>query len=209
MNIPGFTASASLGPTSAYYIGAIGSGGRTGETLVPAANCAGVTKSLCDAALATGILLFNPASWSYYKECCIGRPSENGLDPREDMCRSDPCGPGCPPDQRCFTSTQSGLLAEAEWNVLQADLSDIRRRLAIIARCACKATTPSITCGIPGAPCCAGDSCNFGMSCVNGFCQQTVTAPSITCGIPGAPCCAGDSCDSGVPCIDGFCQQIG
>jgi hypothetical protein len=103
---------------------------------------------------------------------CKSRRPGAGVDPREDICRTDPCGPGCPPDQRCLGSNQSGLITEAEWSVLQADLSDIRRRLAIIAGCACKPTAPFISCGFPGAPCCAGDSCNSGIPCINGFCQQ-------------------------------------
>lgn len=168
MNLPGFTATASLGSSRISYTGAIGLSQESGAIGL-AANCAGATRSACDAALATGILLFNPASWTYYKECCLGQPSDGGLDPREDMCRSDPCGPGCPPDIRCM---QSGLTTGADLSLIQADLSDIRRRLGIIARCACKATAPSLTCGIPGAPCCAGDTCNFGIPCVGGFCER-------------------------------------
>lgn len=163
MNMPGFEAEASLYNSLTHYRAAAqlfsGSSSMIPQSTDPCIEeCA-------------------PWAWSILfgviclANCHLRQPGA-GVDPREDMCRTDPCGPGCPPDQRCLQSTQSGLLTDAEWSALQADLSDIRRRLGIIAGCACKPTAPLINCGFLGAPCCAGDSCNAGIPCIDGFCQQ-------------------------------------
>jgi hypothetical protein len=45
------------------------------------------------------------------------------------------------------------------------------------------------TCGGANQPCCAGDACTGGLSCIANLCQQ--------CGSPGQPCCAGGVCNTG------------
>jgi hypothetical protein len=87
MNMPEFSAEASLGPSSNAYIGAAGLGGRQGA-IVPAiigSTCPGVN---CDALLASAIFLFNPVSWGWFQQCCMGNPPDQ-------HCIANPCNEEC------------------------------------------------------------------------------------------------------------------
>jgi hypothetical protein len=151
MNMPGFTATASLGPSSITYTGAVGHGGWSRGAIVPAINssCPGIN---CDATLASAILLFNPISWSIYQQCCMG-----GLRV-SDACRNNPCLPECPqflcicanqpcnpdcPPEWCPLSSQPAALSssDAEFSDLSSQIAtlrnDLKRQLNRIQRCAC------------------------------------------------------------------------
>lgn len=154
MNMPGFTAEASLGPSSNAYIGAFSPSGWRRGAIVPAIDsaCPGVN---CDATLASAILLFNPISWSIFQQCCMG-----GLRV-SDACRNNPCLPECPQfmciciNQPCNPeclqlgwcplSSQPDALSSAGSSDLSSEIATLRnelkRQLNRIERCSC---------GIPG-----------------------------------------------------------
>ena len=52
-------------------------------------------------------------------------------------------------------------------------------------------------CGVQGQPCCEGESCDDGLSCVSGRCRAMT---SSACGAQDQPCCGGTACNGGLSC---------
>ncbi len=77
------------------------------------------------------------------------------------------------------------------------------------------------SCGLPGATCCAGGSCNGGGCCIGGSCVGAGDTCSVNgmrceygscgvCGGPGQPCCPDRSCTaSAVACDQDICRLCG
>lgn len=135
MNIPRFTAEASLERSSNAYIGSFGPGGWRREAIVPAiaSTCPGVN---CDALLASAILLFNPVSWGWYKACCMG-------DSSNEYCRANPCLEECRHLNLCAAppTLTPGALSSEGFSDLSSQITtlenDLKRQLNRIERCAC------------------------------------------------------------------------
>jgi hypothetical protein len=162
MNIPGFVADASLGPSYIAYTGTVAAGGWRGGAIVPAIDsaCPGVN---CDATLASAILLFNPISWSIYQQCCMGglrvseacrnNPCLSECPQFMCICANQPCNPGCPPEW-CPLSSQPDALSSAGFSDLSSQIaslrSELRRQLNRIERCACG--LPGVVTTVPVSP---------------------------------------------------------
>ena len=133
MRIPGFTATASLGPSSIVYKGEVDPGGRSQGTIVPAATCDYVN---CDWAQAScfGSLDLDPFTCGLYYGCCYGKPSEPVAGTSD--CRSRPCDPGCP-WEGCIPSMQSALSSSDLSSQIATLSGDLKRQLNRIQRCAC------------------------------------------------------------------------
>jgi hypothetical protein len=149
MHMPGLTAEASLGPSSNTYVGVFRAGGWSPGAVLSytPSSCPGVD---CDAALATGILLFNPISWSIYKQCCMGSLQISDNCRRNPclpecpqflcICANQPCNPGCPPEW-CPQSSYSEAVSGTDSSDLSSQIAtlrnDIKRQLNRIERCTC------------------------------------------------------------------------
>lgn len=57
------------------------------------------------------------------------------------------------------------------------------------------------TCGAETEFCCAGDKCNDGLECYNGYCSK--------CGGKDQPCCESSKCGDGLACADERCVECG
>jgi hypothetical protein len=169
MKLPNYTAEASLGPPSIAYTGVLGSG-RSRGAIVPAADnyCppnldCGMLQAVCFFSLDA-----DPLTCGLYYGCCKGGVQIG------DVCRNNPCAPGCPAElagdcrnpgmQWGLTSVDSTLSAgfsdlssrlAAGFSDLSSRLESIGRQLRGIARCVCPPTpltsvpSPPLTSALP------------------------------------------------------------
>lgn len=56
--------------------------------------------------------------------------------------------------------------------------------------------------GTKNCPCDAGDRCQEGLTCTEGYCLES---PACTLGTESCSCLAGDRCNDGLVCTDGIC----
>lgn len=153
MKLPNYSAEASLGPSSITYTGAVGSGGRSRGTIVPAADCppgvdCGWAQFFCFASLD-----LDPVSCGLYYGCCqgAGKTGETG-----DVCRNNPCAAGCPSDL-CIQSLQSALssvdpMLSAEFSDLSSQVASLGKQLRRIANCVCPRPDLSRPLVVPWVP---------------------------------------------------------
>ncbi len=129
MNLPGFTATASLGTSSSVYSGVVGARGMNREAIVPASGCPGVNCEWAQA-FCIGSLSLDPISCGLYYGCCQGAGQTGGevSGPQPDI----------PPSSN-FPLTAGGVTVGPPPSLGQRnpDANDLKRQLNRIERCAC------------------------------------------------------------------------
>src|SRR5260370_25322713 len=129
MNMPGFTATASLGTSGIAYIGGVVAYGMRCEAIVPAVDCSSVD---CNAALGFCIASFDldPVSCGLYYGCCHGAGMTGGDlgGPQPDI-----------PPSSSLPLTSGGVVVGPPPSLGQRayDPCTVLRQLKRIERCAC------------------------------------------------------------------------
>lgn len=148
--------------------------------------------------------------------CAVGAECRAGLSCTADVCEDAACGA---PGQPCCggdcddVGDQYFCLSGSCLDCGELDEACCPGALACLGTLSCVGgTCETPVCGMPGMPCCAGDTCSGTLECVRG--EFNICTDTSACGHLGEACCAaGTGCVGSAPpgleCRFGMCGACG